>query len=339
MSVFGVAPGYLDTASVGVPPTAAVEALDLALRAWARGEARAPDYDPVVAAARASFARLVGVSEDAVCIGSQVSSLAGIVAAALPDGARVVAAEGDFTSVLFPFLAQADRGVQVTLVPLERVADAIDRTTALVAVSAVQSATGALADLSAIVEAARACDARTFVDGTQACGWLPFDAGGVDYLACAAYKWLMAPRGAAFMTVRPERLAELRPHAAGWYAGADVWSSIYGGPLRLAEDARRLDTSPAWLSWVGAAASLQLLERTGVEVIHAHDLALANRLREGLGLPHGDSAIVPVDAPGAAERLAAAGVVASSRAGSVRLAFHLHNTDADVDLALGALRG
>jgi selenocysteine lyase/cysteine desulfurase len=147
----------------------------------------------------------------------------------------------------------------------------------------------------------------------------------------------MSPRGAAFLTVRPAHLDGLRPNAAGWYAGADVWSSIYGGPLRLATDARRLDTSPAWLSWVGAAASLQLVERTGVEAIHAHDLGLANRLRDGLGLPPGDSAIVRVEAPGAGERLAAAGVVASTRAGAARLSFHLHNTEADVDLALNAL--
>ena len=33
---------------------------------------------------------------------------------------------------------------------------------------------------------------------------------------------------------------------AGWYAGQHPWESIYGTPLRLAEDARRFDVSPAW---------------------------------------------------------------------------------------------
>ena len=80
-----------------------------------------------------------------------------------------------------------------------------------------------------------------------------------------------------------------------------------------------------------------LVERTGVETIHAHDVGLANRLRAGLGLPPGDSAIVRVEAPGAPERLAAAGIQASTRAGAARLAFHLHNTEADADLALEAL--
>ena len=57
---------------------------------------------------------------DRVAIGNQVSTFTGLVAAALPDGARVLAAEEDFTSVLFPFLAHADRGVRVQTVPLER---------------------------------------------------------------------------------------------------------------------------------------------------------------------------------------------------------------------------
>jgi selenocysteine lyase/cysteine desulfurase len=334
---FAAGPGFLDTASVGLPPRATVAAMRDALDAWADGRARAPDFDAVVAAARSSFARLVGVPAGDVCIGSQVSSLAGLVAAALPDGAQVVAVRGDFTSVLFPFLAQADRGVQVTLVELAELPGAIGPGTDLVAVSAVQSATGALADLDAIAAAAAQHEARTFVDGTQACGWLPLDASRFDFLACTTYKWLMSPRGSAFMAVRPERLAEIRPSAAGWYAGADVWSSIYDGPLRLAGTARRLDVSPAWLCWVGTVPSLALIERVGVAAIHAHDVGLADRFRAGLGLEPAGSAIVAIDRPGAADRLEAAGIRASTRAGAARLAFHLYNTEDDVDRALAAL--
>jgi selenocysteine lyase/cysteine desulfurase len=334
---FAVDPGYLDTASVGAPPEATVAAMRAALAEWAAGRARPQDYDPLVAAARAAFARLVGAAVDDVCVGSQVSALAGLVAASLPDSAKIVAVERDFTSVLFPFMAQADRGVEVSLVALGDLAAAIGPQTQLAVVSAVQSATGEIADLDAIERAASEHGALTFVDATQACGWLPLDARRFDYLACAAYKWLLSPRGTAFMAVRPERLADVRPNAAGWYAGEDVWSSIYGGPLRLAASARRLDVSPAWLSWVGTVPSLELIERTGVEAIRAHDVGLANRLRDGLGMAPGDSAIVCVDAPGAAERLAAAGVRASTRAGAARLSFHLHNTPDDADRALEAL--
>ena len=84
--------------------------------------------------------------------------------------------------------------------------------------------------------------------------------------------------------------------------------------------------------------ALELLAEVGVAAIHRHDLGLANALRERLGLPAADSAIVTVAAEGALERLRVAGVKASVRAGAVRLAFHLHNTEADVDTIAHALR-
>jgi selenocysteine lyase/cysteine desulfurase len=177
----------------------------------------------------------------------------------------------------------------------------------------------------------------TVCDATQACGWLPLDAARFDVVVCAAYKWLMCPRGAAFMAVRPERLAGILPTGAGWFAGADVHDSYFGPPMRLAADARRLDTSPAWFCWVGAAPALEVLEDIGVEAINAHDVALANRFRAGLGLPPGDSAIVSTSWPDAAERLERAGIRAAVRAGSLRVSFHAYTTEADVDLALDAL--
>jgi selenocysteine lyase/cysteine desulfurase len=73
-------------------------------------------------------------------------------------------------------------------------------------------------------------------------------------------------------------------------------------------------------------------------VVHAHDVALANRFREGLGLPPGHSAIVTLAGrPDAAARFSRAGIRASIRAGSVRAAFHLYTTAADVDRALEVL--
>jgi len=200
-------------------------------------------------------------------------------------------------------------------------------------------ATGAVADFGAIADAAAAHGAMTVIDATQALGWLPLDASRFDVVACHAYKWLMSPRGTAFMAVRPERLEAIVPVAAGWFAGEDVHASYFGPPLRLAETARRLDSSPAWFSWVGTQPALALVNAIGVEAIHAHDVGLANRFRAGLGLEPSDSAIVSADVPGARERLEAAGIVAAERGGRLRASWHVYNTDADVDAALDALAG
>ena len=82
----------------------------------------------------------------------------------------------------FPFLVQAHRGVTVRTVPAAELAGAIDASTDVVAFSAVQMATGEVADLAAIAAAAKAHGALTLVDATQACGWLPLDGYGFDVL-------------------------------------------------------------------------------------------------------------------------------------------------------------
>jgi selenocysteine lyase/cysteine desulfurase len=282
--------------------------------------------------ARGLFARLVGVDADDVSVGTQVSAFVALVALSLPPGARVVAAEEDFTSLLYPLLARVD--LRVDLVPLVEVPNCITEETALVAVSAVQSADGRLADLDAISAAARSADALTLIDATQACGWLPFDAARFDYVVCATYKWLLAPRGCAFMSLRGDAADRLTPHLAGWFA-AETPAASYGGPLRLAGGARRFDVSPAWFSWVAQAPALEVLLDVGVDAIHGHDVALANRFRTGLGLEPGDSAIVSVaPANGARERLDSAGVMYADHGDVLRFSFHLYTTPEHVDRAL-----
>jgi selenocysteine lyase/cysteine desulfurase len=192
--------------------------------------------------------------------------------------------------------------------------------------------------VEALDDAARRHGALTLVDATQAAGWLPLDGDRADYVVAGGYKWLLGPRGTAFLAGRESALSRLTPVLAGWYAADDPWASIYGLPMRLAPDARRFDQSPAWASWAGQAPALELLLAVGVDVIWRHDLELANRFRSGLGMAAGNSAIVSVEVPdGTAERLADSGVVAAVRAGRLRCSFHLYNTVDDVDRALAVL--
>lgn len=327
---------YLNTASYGLPPTPAWDALQSVLADWRGGRTSWEGWGDSTEIARASFARLVGVPTEWIAVGANTSTMVGLAAASLPDGARVVSTEPEFTSLLWPFLAQ-QRGIEVECVPVAGLPEAIDERTDVVAVSVVQSSTGELADLDAVIEAAATHDALTVVDATQACGWLPVDASRVDVLACSAYKWLCSPRGTAFMSVRPELHDRLTPIAAGWYAGEDPHSSYYGAPLRLAGDARRFDLSPAWFPWIATAPTLELLLAIGIEAIHEHDLRLANRFRTGLGLPPGDSAIVSAELPEAEQRLRGTRVMAAARAGLLRTSWHVYNTDQDVDELLALL--
>ena len=331
---------YLNTASYGLPPRQAWEAIQAAQDEWRHGRTGFDGWDRSVGRSREAWARLHGVAAEDVAVGPQVSPFVGIVAASLEPGARVLVAQEEFTSLLFPLLAQEGRGVEVRTVPLIALADAVDARTDLVAVSAVQSRDGRLADLEAIGAAARAHGARTLIDATQACGWLPLDASRFDHVVCAGYKWLLAPRGTAFMYTPPQARERLSPHLAGWYAADPPMSNLYGPPLRLADSAKALDISPAWMSWVGQAPALDVLEAVGIETVFAHDTALAARFRQGLGLEPASSAIVSMDlSECVADRLAGAGVRCAGRGGLTRFSFHLANTEADVDRALDVLAG
>ena len=328
---------YCNTASYGLPPRPAWDALQAALEDWRGGRTSWEHWGQATDDSRASFARLVGVDVDRVAVGSTVSEMIGSLVTGLPSGARVVVPEIEFTSTLFPLLVQ--ERLDVRTVALANLVDAIAEGVDAVAFSAVQMSTGEVADLDGIEAAAAAGGAITICDATQAIGWLPLDANRFDAVACTAYKWLTSPRGSAFVAVSERLLERVIPHSAGWYAGEDVHSSYFGPPLRLARSARRLDLSPAWFSWVGTAPALELLEQIGVEAIHDHDLGLANRFRAGVGLEPGNSAIVCADLPGAAERLKRAGIIAAVRGGLLRTSWHVYNDERDVDRVLEVAGG
>ncbi|MGW2272648.1 aminotransferase class V-fold PLP-dependent enzyme [Streptomyces yangpuensis] len=332
---------YLNSAKCGVVPRSAVAAMkELAEAAGAGIPAGFGDFDRVNRA-RASFARLVGVDTGRVAVGSAVATHVGLVAASLPSGAEVLCPEGDFASVINPFVVRDD--LKVRFAPLESLAEAVGPDTALVSLSAVQSADGRKADLAAVRAATAAHGARMLVDASQAAGWLPFDASPYDYTVSVGFKWLLAVRGASFMTVSREAQDTLTPLHAGWVAAESMWDAVYGPMPELASSARRFDESPAFLAYHAAEVSLALIERIGIDAVHAHDTALAARYRAGLAsLGHepvpGDGAIVSV--PGLAGRqpaLEAAGILTSARAGLLRASFHLYNTEAEVDRLLDVL--
>lgn len=334
-AVFDVPDGYLNTASIGIPPTETVRKVSEAVERWGRGHDRPGDFDEHVATARDAFARLIGVPAERVAIGASASQVIGLVAASVPDGARVLVAADDFTSVLFPFAAQACRGVTVTEVELDEIgarAPEFD----VVAVSAVQSKDGRIADFAALERAKREHGTRVLLDVTQAAGWMPLSLGWADWVAAAGYKWLMAPRGSAWLAVHPDAPRPV-PHSANWYAAEDPWEATYGLPLRLADGARGLDISPVWLAQVGAAASMEWLACLDLAEVAEHCSGLADRFRAELGLPPAGSAIVSLPRPDAVAKLTAAGVVCASRGGQARVSFHLYNTEDDVDRAVRVL--
>lgn len=329
--------GYLAAASRGLPMRVTREAILDDLDAWATGTRSPVHYDGVVARSRSSYARLVGVPVERVAVGSQTSVLVGMIAQSAPAGARILCVDGDFSSVVFPFLQRPD--LEVRHVPVGDLAEAIDDGTWLVAFSHIQSSTGVVADVAAVAAAAREHGALTLCDTTQSAGVHPVDAGLVDATVCHAYKWLCAPRGVAFLTIAPAFAELVTASGAGWYAGDGVWQSCYGPTMRLAGDARRFDVSPAWQAWAGAEPALDVFAALDADEVWAHATRLGDLLCDGVGIARQQQAIVSWPDPDGAQlaALTTAGIAAAGRAGRVRTAFHLWNTEEDVERVLRAL--
>ena len=327
---------YLNTAAVGVPPQHVADAVRRSVEEWFSGTLSAEDFDEPIETARNAFAELVGVGADSVALGTSTSQLLGGVAASLPDDTRVVVPEGDFTSVSYPFATHAARGVRVDEVPLEDIPSAA-RGADVVASSVVQSADGRILDLDALRKSTRGTGTRVLLDATQSLGWFDEPLDWADAVVASGYKWLLSPRGCAWIHLSQSLAGELTPIAASWFAGEIRSESIYGLPPKLAASARRFDSSPAWIPNAGAAIALPWLATLDRAEVRAHCAGLADQLRGELGHEPRGSAIVSLDLGDKATKLSDAGIRTSTRNGRTRFAFYLHNDSGDVHRVLDAL--
>jgi selenocysteine lyase/cysteine desulfurase len=344
-ALFSPEPGstFLDSATYGLPPEPTRRVLRAALDAWTGGTANwIEDWDKVGERGRVAFAALLGIEPSRVALLPSTSAGVGIVAAGLTADDEVVVPGDEFTSVLFPLLVARDRGVRVREVAFEGLVEAIGPGTTLVACTLVQMQTGRTAPIRAIVERAAEVGARVLVDTTQGTPFVPLDdlAERIDYLVCSGYKHLLCPRGVAFMALRGDHVGRVAPILANWRAADRPYGRFFGGPLTLAPDAAMYDVSLAWLPWLGAAESLELLVEWQAAGALQEPLRLAHDLATGLGLPWGGSSLVcaPIHDGGRARAaLAAARIRASFRGTGIRLSTHVYNDDADVDRAVKAL--
>ena len=334
---------YLDTATYGLPPRATVEALEAAIRAWQAGTGDwINDWDEPTDQAPLDFATLIGAPADTIATIPAASVGTGLVAGSLGPGDEVVTPADEFTSTLFPLLVAKERGAVIREVAFDDVAGSIGPATRLVGVSLVQMQTGRVADIGAIVDAAERHGARVLLDATQGIPFVPLDGviDRIDYLVCSGYKHLLSPRGTAYLYVRRDRWNDLEPRNANWRSADQPYARYFGGPLTLAQDARRFDVSRAWFPWVGATASLRLLVEWQAAGAFGAVRNLAEGLARRLDVPwYGSSLVCAPLADGETARteLAAAGIRASVRGTAIRFAVHVYTTEQDLDRAADAI--
>jgi selenocysteine lyase/cysteine desulfurase len=120
---------------------------------------------------------------------------------------------GEYTSVTSPFAAQVGRGVTVTELTSGRLEDAAGDFD-VVAASLVQSADRAVLDVETLCRSIAESDTLTVIDVAQALVWKNVELSWADVAVAPSYKWLLGPRGVAWISLSELVFEALVPHAA-----------------------------------------------------------------------------------------------------------------------------
>ena len=314
--------------------------------------------------ARVRLARLMGVPAEDLALIKNTGHGLSLVADALrlEPGDNVASVACEYPSVVYPWYAQADRGIETRLLTPradgtftpEDLAAVMDDRTRVLTLSWVQFGTGFRCDLPACAALAHSKNALFVVDVIQGLGALPLEAAnwGVDIAVTGSHKWLMAPGGTGGLYLAPHVLDRMRLVNMGALSVVDV---LKFDPLDFSvkPTAHRYEEgTPNGLGLAGLDAALSLLEEVGIDAIAASVLGLTAHAAERLEAkgyevtsPRTDaqrSGLVMFQHPthpneAVLEALTNAGVSAAVRGGKVRFSPHFYNTLEEIERAVEAL--
>jgi kynureninase len=344
---------YLNSCSLGALSRRSMDAMTRFQELWNDYGASAW-YKPwlgELAALREKFARLTGAQPHEIAIAPNVSSaLNGITSALdLGDRNRVVMADLDFPTLAYQWLAKQRLGTEVAFaesadrmtLPTDRLIEAIDERTGIVATSRVFFLSGYIQDVAALAKAAHRKGALLVVDDYQGSGQIPLDvkALDVDFLVSGTLKWLMGGPGVAFIYVREELIPQLRPTATGWWGARDMFQ-FKSGELEYRDDAQRLEAgTPALAAIYTASAAMDIVLEIGVERIRERTRYVSDDLIRRIQ-EHGWQLLCPTDSATRSsivilgmerpeelvQGLGERGIIVDSRPGRLRISPHFYNT-------------
>lgn len=357
---------YLNSAAVSPIPSTAIEAIDRQLKDVASsGTLHFSDWVATKGRARALVAKMLKVRDEQVAFVRNTSDGMASIANGLTwkSGDNIVSFEREFPANFYAWRRIRDElGVDLRLCPerngridLDELISMIDANTKVVALSAVQFASGFRADLERVGRAARAVDALFCVDIIQGFGAMPFDlpAQFVDAACGASHKWLCAPEGCGLIYLSDRARERVKPTLVGWISVEEPWDfEDRVQPFKSTALAWESGTGPAALFY-GLEQSLKLLSEAGAATIESYLHDLSDHLCEGLAgrayeiissrRPGEKSAIVCIKHLGGltsnqvAAQLESNNVIVSPRGDRVRIAPHFYNNLEDIDRLIEAL--
>lgn len=206
-------------------------------------------------------------------------------------GDNLILCNYEFPSNAYPWMSVKRYGVDVRLVEpqfgtltVEKIDEAADENTRLVAISAIQFFTGAKADLQAIGDYCHDHNILLAVDAIQAIGHMAIDVQKmhIDILASGAQKSMMALPGSGFLYVRRDVVETLHPISIGPNA-TDGWEHWTAYDMSPREGALRFMTGTMSLEGAfSVLSSLHFLSDLGLANIDDYTTALAQSFMEDL---------------------------------------------------------
>ncbi len=203
---------------------------------------------------------------------------------------RIVCSAMDFPSLIYLYTAQQAAGYELRIVEADddlsvatdRMIEAIDDRTAVVAFSHVLFRTSFIMDAAAIAARAREAGAAVILDVYQSAGIVPVDvtALGIDFVVGGCLKWLCGGPGNAFLYTRPDRLRSARPAFTGWFSRAHPFAFDAADEALRGDAMRMMNGTPAIPAYYAALAGLDIIAEVGVERIRAKSKAMTARLLE-----------------------------------------------------------
>lgn len=324
---------------------------------------------------RGKLARLFGAGDPAriAFTSNATEALNCVLQRLFMPGDHVLTTVCEHNSVLRPLYLAEVHGVDVTHLQ----ADALGRIdyaeleqnlrpqTKAVVITHASNLTGNLTDLKLISDFTHKHGLLLIVDSSQTAGSIPVDVVelGIDILCFTGHKGLMGPQGTGGIYVRPG--LALRPFKVGG-SGVHSFLTTHPGEMPTVLEAGTLNGHGI----AGLNAALDFLLATGIEKIHAHEDKLMRRFVQGVqNLPavklYGDyqaekrAAIVALNI-GTLDSAAVSDILwedyqicvragahcapllhrhfGTEKQGAVRFSFGYFNTEAEVDIAVEAVK-
>lgn len=351
---------YLINNSLGAMPRATARHLAEYAEVWATRGVRAWEdrWWEMPLEIGNKIGRIIGAPSNTVSMHESVTAAHLVALSCLQPSARrrrIVCSAADFPSMIRLFGAQRESGFELSVVPsendlsvsTERMLDAIDDRTAVVAFSHVLFRTSHITRAAAIAERARTAGARVILDTYQSAGIIPLDvtALGIDFAVGGCLKWLCGGPGNAFLYTRPDRLKSATPTFTGWLAQAHPFAFQAEDEARRTDAMRMMNGTPSIPAYYAALAGLDIISGVGVERIRRRSQAMTGRLLalvENYGFrsaasrdPDSLAGTVAIDVPDAllvARTLKAREFIVDYRPQvGIRISPHFYNTLDEID--------